>query len=264
LCRIGVDHIGSVILTAEDWRKPLIRQTVETVRHLGKKSTLIPLFNDPETIYRTLDYYRPDIVHFCDLLSLEGEGKAQCRRYAALQGEIRRRYPDIAIMRSIPIGRPDAHKGVATLALASLFRPFSDYFLTDTLLSPGAATPSQPVDGFVGITGQTCHWATARDLVALSDTPVILAGGLSPDNVAEAIRLVQPSGVDSCTRTNQEDEQGHPIRFRKDMAPSMKPRVRPPHASRTTRWRRRRLPGANLLLITNPTRYQGRAAEDDA
>lgn len=218
LCNMGVDHIGSVILSPEDWRQPAIRQTVAAVQDLGKKSTLIPLFNDPETVYRTLDYYRPDIVHFCDLLSLAGEGQARCERCVALQEAIRRRYPDMAIMRSIPIGRPGEHRGVDTLALASLFRTVSDYFLTDTLLSTGTATASQPVDGFVGITGQTCHWTTARELVASSDTPVILAGGLSPDNVAEAIHAVRPAGVDSCTLTNQRGGQGRPVRFRKDMA----------------------------------------------
>jgi len=47
-----------------------------------------------------------------------------------------------------------------------------------------------------GGTGQTLDWAVAREFVAASPTKVLLAGGLRSENVAEAIRLVQPWGVD--------------------------------------------------------------------
>ena len=60
----------------------------------------------------------------------------------------------------------------------------------------------QPVEGFVGITGKTCDWIAARRLVESSRIPVILAGGLSPENVYEGILAIRPAGVDSCTLTN--------------------------------------------------------------
>ena len=81
----------------------------------------------------------------------------------------------------------------------------------------GTDVDSQPVTGFVGITGQRCSWNTAAHLVESCRIPVILAGGISPDNVVEGIRRVRPAGVDSCTRTNAIDKRGVPIRFRKDL-----------------------------------------------
>jgi len=48
----------------------------------------------------------------------------------------------------------------------------------------------------VGGTGQTCNWDQARKIVQSIETPILLAGGLSSDNVAEAIHQVQPWGID--------------------------------------------------------------------
>ena len=50
--------------------------------------------------------------------------------------------------------------------------------------------------GQVGGTGQTHDWSISRKVVRSIDLPVILAGGLNPDNVLEAVRLVQPYAVD--------------------------------------------------------------------
>lgn len=47
-----------------------------------------------------------------------------------------------------------------------------------------------------GGTGKTVDWNRAAEFVMSSDVPVILAGGLNPDNVAEAIEIVRPYGVD--------------------------------------------------------------------
>jgi phosphoribosylanthranilate isomerase len=48
----------------------------------------------------------------------------------------------------------------------------------------------------VGGTGQVCDWDKARTLVKSVETPILLAGGLSPENVADAIAQVGPWGVD--------------------------------------------------------------------
>jgi phosphoribosylanthranilate isomerase len=51
-------------------------------------------------------------------------------------------------------------------------------------------------DGARGGSGQTLDWDIAKSIVEAVSTPVILAGGLNPENVAEAIHAVQPYGVD--------------------------------------------------------------------
>lgn len=47
-----------------------------------------------------------------------------------------------------------------------------------------------------GGTGKTANWDVARKTVESSKRPVLLAGGLTPENVAEAVRMVRPYGVD--------------------------------------------------------------------
>jgi phosphoribosylanthranilate isomerase len=52
--------------------------------------------------------------------------------------------------------------------------------------------------GTVGGTGTTFDWTAVRDIVQLISlkVPVIVAGGLTPANVCEAMQLLQPYGVD--------------------------------------------------------------------
>jgi phosphoribosylanthranilate isomerase len=51
----------------------------------------------------------------------------------------------------------------------------------------------------LGGTGRTHDWTISRAIVAAVDAPVFLAGGLNPDNVAEAIETVHPFGLDVCS-----------------------------------------------------------------
>ena len=71
------------------------------------------------------------------------------------------------------------------LTTMQAFAPFVERFVLDTY------HPELP-----GGTGATHDWARARQICAAAPRPVLLAGGLTPDNVAEAIQQGQPHGVD--------------------------------------------------------------------
>ena len=62
--------------------------------------------------------------------------------------------------------------------------------VTDALL-----VDSVDADGGGG-TGETHDWERTREATADLDAPVVLAGGLTPDNVVEAVRTVDPFAVD--------------------------------------------------------------------
>ena len=50
-----------------------------------------------------------------------------------------------------------------------------------------------------GGTGRSHDWTLSARIRARLDIPVLLAGGLTPDNVAEALATVQPYAVDVCS-----------------------------------------------------------------
>jgi phosphoribosylanthranilate isomerase len=218
LVSLGVDNIGSVIVSQELWKVPLIRDTIDTIDGSDTRSSLIPLFSDIDAVLLALDYYNPDIVHFCEALTFQNGVSGTHKELILLQENVKKRFPQIKIMRSIPIPQSGMKDPMDPIELARVFEPVSDYFLTDTLIveKSGSLSEHQPVKGFVGITGRTCDWNVAENLVKSSRIPVILAGGITPDNVFDGIMHVRPAGVDSCTGTNAVDSEGNLIRFKKD------------------------------------------------
>jgi phosphoribosylanthranilate isomerase len=65
------------------------------------------------------------------------------------------------------------------------------------------------VGGRSGGTGVTHDWTKSKGITAHSPLPVILAGGLHPGNVAEAVRTVAPYGVDTASgaETDQKKDE---------------------------------------------------------
>ena len=209
---LGVDRIGSVLLSASEWKQPEIRETIRLTQGAGAASNLIPLFGDWETLCKAMDYYRPHFVHFCDNLT-DAQGRPiDLSPFILLQEKFKKVFPEIGIVRSIPVPRDALAPDFPCLDLVHSLEEVSDFLLIDTWLG------KEPVAGFVGITGQLADPERARAVVLNSNTPVLLAGGLSPENVFDAVSEVLPAGADSCTQTNQVDASGMPIRFKKDFA----------------------------------------------
>ncbi len=85
---------------------------------------------------------------------------------------------------------------------ASIERAFAVAGRVDALLLD-SGNPSAAVRELGG-TGRVHDWSISRSIVEHVDVPVFLAGGLTAANVGEAVRGVQPFGVDLCSgvRTN--------------------------------------------------------------
>jgi phosphoribosylanthranilate isomerase len=79
-------------------------------------------------------------------------------------------------------GPASAGSAEELMALAERYEGSAAYLLLDTAR-----------DGKSGGTGETFDWSIVPDL----PLPVFVAGGLTPDNVGEAIRTCQPYAVDS-------------------------------------------------------------------
>ena len=105
--------------------------------------------------------------------------------------DLRCALPGIAIVQVIHVTGEESVEEALSVA------PRVDALLLDS------GNPSLPVKELGG-TGRTHDWALSRRICDEAAAPVFLAGGLTSENVAEAIRRVQPFGLDLCSgvRTN--------------------------------------------------------------
>ena len=192
LASLGVDHIG---ITPSDHGLPgeiSNAYAAEIFAAIGEKAVKVALTVDSDLlkIVDMVKTVKPDILHLCGDLKLVTPKKVV---------ELRGLLPGMQIMQAIPVMDETA------LQIARDYEEVSDYFILDSY--------SDQIGG-IGAAGFTHDWSISRAIVDQSQIPVILAGGLSPDNVADAIQQVQPWGVDSLTRTNLPLGDG---KFRKDL-----------------------------------------------
>lgn len=138
-----------------------------------------------------------EIAEFCASMGariVQLHGDIQIDEIARL----RESSPELLIMKSLVVG---LHTESALQMMIDDYSRYVNAFITDSY---------DPDTGASGATGRTHDWRISRRLVEMSRRPVILAGGLNPENVRRAIVEVKPYGVDS--HTGVEDDSGRKCR----------------------------------------------------
>jgi len=186
LARLGVDHIGVLVGDCVFPRELSIAHTngIFAAVPADKKRVALLLSADLEELGRVVAETRPDIIQL--QAAIDDFSVAMTRR-------LKTRFPQIPIMRAIPV------VDEASIEVAGSYRGVADFLLLDSW---------DPATGQFGALGRTHDWSLSRRIVDDVGTPVILAGGLGPENVAAAIAAVRPAGVDSKTRTDRLDGSG--------------------------------------------------------
>ena len=189
---LGVGHIGvtpsNIGLPGEvDFARA--RAIVNSVGN-SAVSVALSVESNLDAIETMVRAVRPDILHLCGL-----ENTLLPDSVRALRG----RLPDMEIMQAVSVSGPEG------IDIALAYQDVADYLILDT---------QAPDIAGIGASGKTHDWNISREIVRQVQIPVILAGGLSPENVVEAISVVQPWGVDSLTHTNRSLPGGG---FRKDL-----------------------------------------------
>lgn len=178
---IGINHIGILVGNGEFPRELPVEAAAEIAIAVTAPSQVAALFLTAEVslIEKWARELHPAIVHLGaapELLSPDATVMLKAR------------LPGVLIMRSVPV------VDEASIAIARSYEGVADFLLLDS---------HRKSDHQIGALGVTHDWTISRRIVELVPTPVILAGGLGPENVGRAIRAVRPAGVDSKTKTDR-------------------------------------------------------------
>src|SRR5258706_10071691 len=135
-------------------------------------------------------FCRTNCIQICDTLT------------SGTHRELKDALPGIAIVQVIHVVGPESVDEACAVA------PYVDAILLDSGNQKLAVKE-------LGGTGKTHDWTLSRKIRERIGIPIFLAGGLTPENVAQAIQEVAPFGIDLCSgvRTNGKLDEAKLKRF---------------------------------------------------
>jgi phosphoribosylanthranilate isomerase len=186
LVRLGVDHIGVLVGDGAFPRELSITRTntIFAAVPASHRRVALSLSADFEQVARVIGETKPDIVQL----------QAEVDDFPTdVTRALKARFPQTPIIRAIPV------TDETSIKIAASYRGIADFLLLDSYDIEKRQ---------FGALGRVHDWSLSRRIVDEVGIPVILAGGLGPDNVAAAITAVRPVGVDSKTKTDRPDGSG--------------------------------------------------------
>lgn len=162
----GVDAVGVISDVPVDTPREVDVRTARTLlADLPPfvSGVLVTMAEDPADVITLVEAVSPDALQLHAGLGVEAIGRVQ----DAL---------DVPVIVAAGVEDVDRIESVDRV---------SDAILLDSRGESGA-----------GGTGRTHDWNRAREIRTTVDSPVVLAGGLTPENVAEAVEAVEPYAVD--------------------------------------------------------------------
>jgi len=183
LARIGVDHIGVLVGNGAFPRELPIETAGRILAAIPPPSrgSALCLSADLNVIEQIAFLMRPSILHL---------GASTTLLNPEHVGRLKKKFFPLTVARSVPVSNQES------ISIAKSYDGIADLLLLDSY-TPG--------DRQIGALGVTHDWALDRAIVEHVNTPVIIAGGLGPDNVCDAIKAIHPAGVDSKTKTDKSD-----------------------------------------------------------
>ena len=183
LSEMGIDHLGVLVGDGNFPREQSVTRAREIFEGIGSgaKACALTLSADVPAIAGMARVLQPDILHLGAAPGLLSPGDV---------AQLKAAFPHLPVMRSIPV------TDESSVALAQAYEGTADILLLDSY---------DPDDRQIGALGTTHNWELDRRIVESVRIPVIVAGGLGPENVAAAIRASHPAGVDSKTKTDRAD-----------------------------------------------------------
>jgi phosphoribosylanthranilate isomerase len=145
------------------------------------KTVLLTSLQNTDEIIEQHNYCGSDVLQLVDSQEIE--------TYQILKKEL----PKVEIMQVIHVINDNSIMEALEIA------KYVDMLLLDSG-NPNLETKE------LGGTGKTHNWQISREIVNQVDVHVFLAGGLNPDNVAEAVKTVNPFGVDVCSGVRTDGE----------------------------------------------------------